>query len=171
MRNQLAAILVGAFLVSLAVPAGAETHEVEVRNLGSDGQRMVFEPALVEMAPGDTVRFVWRDPGHNAAAYHPDNRERPDLIPDGARIWDSGFKQPGDSFEITLETEGVHHYYCLPHEGMGMVGMIVVGDPGKGPGREAVMEADLPERAQRKLRELHEQLQRPAASEAPQSGE
>ncbi|HKJ71184.1 MAG TPA: plastocyanin/azurin family copper-binding protein [Gammaproteobacteria bacterium] len=158
MKAKLMALVVGGVLVLAANAAWAEVHEVEVRNLGSDGQRMVFEPALVEMAPGDTVRFVWKDMGHNAAAYHPDNRGKPDLIPAGAKVWDSGFKQPGDSFEVTLDSEGVHHYYCLPHEGMGMVGMIAVGDASKGPGLDAVEAADLPEAAKVKFRKLHEQL-------------
>ncbi len=121
---------------------------------------MVFEPALVEMAAGDTVRFVWKDMGHNAAAYHPENRGRPELVPNGAKVWDSGFKQPGDTFDVTLKTEGIHHYYCLPHEAMGMVGMVVVGDAGQGPGRDALEQADLPERAKVVLRELHEQLKK-----------
>jgi pseudoazurin len=126
--------------------------------MGSDGQRMVFEPALVEAAPGDTIRFVFKDMGHNAATYHPDNRGKPNLAPDGAKVWDSGFKQPGKTFEVTLEKEGAHHYFCLPHEGMGMVGLIAVGDASKGPGLDAVENADLPEGAKKEFRELHKKL-------------
>jgi len=141
-----------------ATTAWAETHTVEVRNLGSNGERMVFEPEVVEAAPGDTIQFVWKDMGHNASAYHPDNRGKPNLVPEGAKVWDSGFKQPGQSYEVTLEAEGVHHYFCLPHEGMGMVGLIAVGDAGKGPGMKAVENADIPQRAKVKFRELHNEL-------------
>lgn len=158
MKANILALVLGGILVVAANAAWAEVHEVEVRNLGSNGERMVFEPALVEMAPGDTVRFVWKDPGHNAAAYHPDNRGKPNLVPDGAQAWDSGFKQPGDTWEVTLSTEGAHHYYCLPHEGMGMVGVIAVGDATQGPGLDAVNGADLPKRAKVVLRRLHERL-------------
>ncbi len=35
---------------------------------------------------------------------------------------------------MTLETEGVYDYYCIPHEMLGMVGRIVVGEPHGGPG-------------------------------------
>ncbi|MFA9460544.1 plastocyanin/azurin family copper-binding protein [Thiohalorhabdus methylotrophus] len=158
MKSPIWKVAVLCMLMVAAGSAWAETHEVEVRNLGSDGKRMVFEPALVEAAPGDTVRFVWKDMGHNAATYHPDNRGKPALVPSGAKVWDSGFKQPGDTFEVTLETEGAHHYFCLPHEGMGMVGIIAVGDAGKGPGLEAVERADLPDRAKVRFRALHDQL-------------
>ena len=158
MKTKLMALVLGGILVLGANAVQAEVHEVEVRNLGSDGQKMVFEPALVEIAPGDTVRFVWKDMGHNAASYHPDNRGKPELTPEGAKVWDSGFKQPGDTYEVTLEAEGAHHYYCLPHEGMGMVGIVAVGDATKGPGLDAVESADLPARAKKVFRELHEQL-------------
>jgi pseudoazurin len=159
MKTKLMALILGGILVLAANAAWAEVHEVEVRNLGSDGQRMVFEPALVEMAPGDTVRFVWKDMGHNAASYDPDNRGKPKLVPDGAKSWDSGFLQPGDTYEVTLEAEGAHHYFCLPHEGMGMVGIIAVGDASKGPGLDAVENADIPDGAKKVFRELHDQLE------------
>ena len=155
-------VLKAVFLSALLVVAGSawgEVHEVQVRNMGSNGQPMVFEPALVQMAPGDTVRFVWKDMGHNASSYHPDNRGKPDLVPAGAKAWDSGFKQPGGTFEVTMEKEGVHHYFCLPHESMGMVGMVVVGDASKGPGLDAVKKADIPPQAKAKFRKLHGQLE------------
>ena len=44
----------------------AETFEVRMLNKGSDGERMVFEPAFVRAAPGDTVKFIAADKGHNA---------------------------------------------------------------------------------------------------------
>jgi pseudoazurin len=158
MTHTIKGLAVGLAAVFAANAASAEVHTVEVRNLGSEGERMVFEPGLVEAEPGDTIEFVWKDMGHNAAAYHPDNRGKPNLVPEGSKVWDSGFKQPGDTYEVTLETEGVHHYFCLPHEGMGMVGMIAVGDSSAGPGVQAVENADIPERAKVKFRELHEQL-------------
>lgn len=158
MKTKLIAGAMGGILAVAANAAWAETHEVEVLNQGSDGDRMVFEPALVEAEPGDTVRFLFKDPGHNAAAYHPDNRGKPELIPDGAEVWDSGFKDPGQEYEVTLSTEGAHHYYCLPHEGMGMVGVIAVGDASKGPDLDAVESADIPDRAKKLFRKLHQKL-------------
>jgi pseudoazurin len=148
-----------ALALGLAVGnAQAETVEVEVRTEGSDGERNVFEPALVEIEPGDTVRFLWKDMGHNAMAYHPDNHGQPNLIPEGAKAFDSGFLRRGDTFEVTLDTEGVHHYFCLPHQSMGMVGMIAVGDASRGPGMEAVEAADLPKGVEKKFRRMHEEL-------------
>ena len=33
-----------------------------------------------------------------------------------------------DDFEITVTEEGIYGYQCTPHYGMGMVGLILVGD-------------------------------------------
>lgn len=61
------------FLSRLAVPAlclllstAAQAAEIEVQmlNKGADGA-MVFEPAFVKVAPGDTVKFVPTDKSHN----------------------------------------------------------------------------------------------------------
>ena len=35
-------------------------------NKGSDGSLMVFEPAYLKVAPGDSVKFLATQKGHNA---------------------------------------------------------------------------------------------------------
>ena len=54
----------------LVLAGGAQAAEVEVKllNKGADGV-MVFEPAFVKIAPGDTVKFVSTDKGHNAGIH------------------------------------------------------------------------------------------------------
>ena len=95
------------------------------------------DPIGLHVEPGTTVRFVNRSGMHSATAYHPDNgRDR--RIPDGANSWDSGLLTRRDaSFEITLTVEGVYDYFCIPHEAMGHVGRIVVGDPDAFPAQPA----------------------------------
>ena len=96
----------------------AETHEVKMLNKGSDGARMVFEPDFVQAAPGDMIRFVATDKGHNAETAK-------GLIPEGA----DGFKgRINEEIEVTLDTEGVYGVICKPHYAMGMVMTIAVGD-------------------------------------------
>ena len=43
--------------IALASPAAAADHVVKMLNKGKAGT-MVFEPALVKVAPGDTVTFI-----------------------------------------------------------------------------------------------------------------
>ncbi|MCA1777532.1 MAG: pseudoazurin [Loktanella sp.] len=98
--------------------AFAETHEVKMLNKGSDGERMVFEPALIEAAPGDTIKFLATDKGHNAMSMN-------DMMPDGATPFRGGINE---EIEVTLTEEGVYGVQCQPHYAMGMVMTIAVGD-------------------------------------------
>ena len=98
--------------------AFAETFEVRMLNMGSDGERMVFEPAFVQAEPGDTIKFIATNPGHNAETVD-------GMIPDGAE----GFAgRINEEIEITLTEEGVYGVICKPHFAMGMVMTIAVGD-------------------------------------------
>ncbi|MGF1561660.1 MAG: pseudoazurin [Geminicoccaceae bacterium] len=112
----LAAVATGVTLFG-AAQASAETFEVEMLNQGPDGTRNVFAPALLEIEPGDTVRFVAVDKGHNAAAID-------GAIPAGAEAFEGKINE---TFEVTLTEPGIYAYKCTPHLGLGMVGVIVVG--------------------------------------------
>ncbi|GAK43775.1 pseudoazurin [Tepidicaulis marinus] len=105
-------------ILALTAPAQAAEVEVKMLNRGEAGM-MVFEPALVKIAPGDTVRFVPTNPGHNA-------QSRPGMLPEGAEPFQGAM---GKEIAVTFEKEGVYGYDCMPHYGMGMVGLVVVGDP------------------------------------------
>ena len=44
-----------------------------------------------------------------------------------------GWKKPKKSknskeVAITFDTPGIYYYWCTPHKGMGMIGLVVVGD-------------------------------------------
>ncbi|MEM0950111.1 MAG: pseudoazurin [Pseudomonadota bacterium] len=96
----------------------AETFEVQMLNKGSDGERMVFEPAFIQAQPGDTIKFIATDKGHNAEIGK-------DMLPDGAEIFKGKINE---EIEITLEVKGVYGVICKPHYAMGMVMIIAVGD-------------------------------------------
>lgn len=98
--------------------AFAETIEVQMLNQGSDGERMVFEPAFVQAAPGDTIRFVAADRGHNAEI-------NDGMLPEGAEAFAGRINE---ELEVTLAIEGVYGVICKPHFAMGMVMTIAVGD-------------------------------------------
>jgi plastocyanin len=126
----------GLALVGLAAPrvvASAEPVEIRMRATAR-GEEVWFDPIGVWIAPGRTVRWVREQDVHTTTAYHPKNGEHSLRIPEGAQPWDSGFLMtPGAHFDVTFTVEGVYDYFCLPHEEAGMVGRIVVGQPG-GPG-------------------------------------
>ena len=47
-------------------------------------------------------------------------------LPAGAKPFNSGDLKPGQTFRCAFPVPGVYRYTCLPHEGMGMKGEIVV---------------------------------------------
>ena len=49
----------------LASNAFAEVHEVQMLNRTADA-KMAFEPAFLQIAEGDSVKFLAKDRGHNA---------------------------------------------------------------------------------------------------------
>ncbi|RUW78745.1 MULTISPECIES: pseudoazurin [unclassified Mesorhizobium] len=105
-------------LLSVVAPVNAAEHVVQMLNKGEKGS-MVFQPAFVRAAPGDTVKFVPTDKSHNAESIK-------DMIPDGAEPFKS---KPSEEVTVTLTKEGVYGVKCAPHFGMGMVALIVVGKP------------------------------------------
>jgi plastocyanin len=114
------------FAPRLGWPAAA----VEVIEMRSDalGSRVWFDPIGLQVEPGTIIRWVVRENVHTTTAYHPRNDHHPLRIPERATPWDSGFLvNPGNHFDVTLTEPGVYDYYCMPHEGAGMVGRIVVG--------------------------------------------
>lgn len=124
----------GSFLAGLATPVQARSGPVvEILMQGNaQGSDVWFDPIGIHVEPGQTIRWINRDPGnaHTATAYHPQNFDRARRIPEGAASWDSDYLLPGESFSIVLKVEGVYDYYCIPHEHAGMVGRIIVGRAG-----------------------------------------
>jgi pseudoazurin len=80
---------------------------------------MVFEPAFVEVEPGDTITFLPIDKGHNAETIK-------GMIPAGAEKFKSKIDE---EYSVTLTEPGVYGIRCKPHFGLGMVALIVVGTP------------------------------------------
>ena len=114
-------------LVAFVGGAAAEEHMVEMLNKGDKGA-MVFQPDLIRAAPGDTIKFVPTDKSHNAETIK-------GMIPEGAE----GFKSKmNEEFSVTLDKEGVYGVKCAPHYGMGMVALIVVGEPANADAAQAV---------------------------------
>jgi pseudoazurin len=113
-------IVLGALVTALGLAGAAGAAEVEVKmlNKGTEGV-MVFEPALVKINPGDTVKFVAADKGHNVEVID-------GMLPEGGQKF---VGKPNDEISITFDKAGVYGYKCKPHYGMGMVGMVVVGEP------------------------------------------
>lgn len=135
------ALAVAALFAGLAVqPSVAEEFEVKMLNKGEKGT-MVFEPDLVQAQVGDTVKFVVVDKGHNAESIE-------GMIPEGEEPVIGGINE---DLVITLTKEGAYGIRCKPHYGLGMVALIVAGEPVN---LEAAREVKTPGKARKKFEAL-----------------
>lgn len=106
-----------ALLMSASMTLAAEV-EVKMLNKGAEGL-MVFEPALVRIEPGDTVKFVASDKSHNAESIK-------NMLPEGASSFAG---KMSEDVAVTFDKAGVYGIKCMPHYAMGMVALVVVGKP------------------------------------------
>lgn len=129
----------GTFEVEVAVPEGTELSGAarrsvtvtqgstsgvvfELTTIGDDDPlevvltgTLTFSPSDLTIAVGETV--VWRN---EVTLFHT-------VTPDGHTEWtEAQLTQAGQTFSHTFETAGTFPYFCVPHQGDGMVGVITV---------------------------------------------
>jgi plastocyanin len=87
-----------------------------------------FNPTIVYVRVGQKV--TWR----NTAIITHTVTDDPKLaanpadaaLPPGAQAFNSGDIPAGEVYSYTFQTPGTYKYFCTHHEGMGMVGTIIV---------------------------------------------
>lgn len=108
------AILIGGSSASIA----GDTVEIKMLNKGAD-RYMVFEPEIVRIKPGDSIKFVAADKGHNAVSIK-------ELTPADAQPFRGKINE---ELTVALSTPGLYGFRCDPHYTLGLVGVVVVGEP------------------------------------------
>ncbi len=121
-RNTLKFMVIAS--ATLAIPSqilAATTHDVTMVSKDPDDpqHKNYFSPNILQIEPGDTVSFTPADKGHNSVSDK-------NMLPEGAEGWKGKVSDPID---VTFDMEGTYGYFCLPHRSLGMVGLILVGDP------------------------------------------
>jgi pseudoazurin len=105
--------------VTAAQSASAAEIVVEMLNRDKATNTMnVFKPGLVKIAKGDTVKWVATNAGHNVAFVSGG-------VPAGVALFTSGFTK---EIKYKFDKPGIYVYKCTPHLGMGMVGIVLVGN-------------------------------------------
>ena len=105
------------FIIFFTSPILANTLSIDMLNVRSDGQSMVYSEDVLKVEVGDTVVWKPKDKGHNVEfIIGPDAVE----LPKKSRI--------NQEFTYTFEKSGVYFYQCTPHKSMGMIAVIIVGD-------------------------------------------
>ena len=101
---------IAAFVIFL--PKAAYALDI---TMGSNGN-LIFEPSDVTISAGDTVHFVnGMLPPHNIIV-----EGRPDLSRESLMF------NPGESQDILFADVGDYNFFCGPHQGAGMSGIIHV---------------------------------------------
>ena len=139
-----ASAIVLAAACSLSFTACADEIQVKELNRGSTGF-FAFAPELVRIKSGDTIDFIASDRGHDVHSVN-------GMIPDGAQPIDGKTNQ---DTKVTLSQPGVYVIACKVHTLMGMVGVVVVGDPVN---IDKIDPSGLPPRARAKIQTLLERI-------------
>ena len=117
-RRQFLGLLGAGATASAGFSGTVSAQETPIISMGNT----YFGPIGLYVEPGTTVQFEIEAGSHSATAYE-------GRIPPKATPFDSGVISTG-RFEYTFDAPGTYDYYCIPHQSMGMVGRIVVGQPG-----------------------------------------
>ena len=110
-------IITLSFCLLIAPNINAAEHEVKMLS-SNKGEMMVFEPPVLKINAGDTVKWVNANPGHNSVSID-------EMIPPGGSSWNGGMNE---EIVVKFDVEGTYGYKCTPHYILGMVGLIIVGD-------------------------------------------
>lgn len=118
-----AALCAGApFGAPAAAPAPASGAVVRLTNT------LTFEPKVATIRAGQAV--TWRNGSllvHTVTADPALAANAKDVaLPAGARPFNSGDLKPDAAYRHIFTVPGRYRYFCIPHEGAGMVGEVVV---------------------------------------------
>ena len=100
----------------LVQPKDARDQQTVTVKVGAGENGLQFQPAVVRVDPGTTLRFEWTGNGgsHNV---NPLDLDRASPLQ----------YEQGDTYELTLSQAGSYRYICTPHRVVDMKGLVVVG--------------------------------------------
>jgi len=99
----------------LSTPSFAADISIEMLNKDANGNRMVYSQEVANVEVGDTIIWLPTSKGHNVEMVSSPNKME--------------FKSKnGKEAKITFDDPGIYYYWCTPHKGMGMIGLVVVGN-------------------------------------------
>ena len=134
-------VLAAAMLMSS--PAFATDITIEMLNKDADGNKMVYSEEIARVDVGDTITWVPTTKGHNVEMISSPNNIK--------------FKSKNNKeAKITFEVPGLYLYWCTPHKGMGMIGLVVVG--GDTSNADVVAKAKVRGKSKKKLKKLLDEL-------------
>jgi len=131
--------LVLAATLFMSAPAFAADMTIEMLNKDSDGNKMIYSEEIARVDVGDTITWVPTDKGHNVEMI---------ASPNDMKLKSKN----GKEVQVTFDAPGIYYYWCTPHKGMGMIGLVVVG--GDTSNKDQIAKAKAMGKSKKKLKKL-----------------
>ena len=132
-------IFIVAAMMLTSIPALAAEVTIEMLNKDADGNKMVYSQEIARVDVGDTITWVPTTKGHNVEMISSPNRMKLK-------------SKNGKKIQVTFEEPGIYYYWCTPHKGMGMIGLVVVG--GDMSNKDEIAKAKAMGKSKKKLKKL-----------------
>ena len=130
-------VLAAAMLMSS--PAFAADMTIEMLNKDADGNKMVYSEEIARVDVGDTITWSPTTKGHNVEMI---------ASPNNMKLKSKN----GKEVQVTFDAPGIYYYWCTPHKGMGMIGLVVVG--GDTSNKDQIAKAKAMGKSKKKLKKL-----------------
>ena len=127
--------------VMFVLAGSANAMTIEMLNKDDSVNKMVYSEELARVDVGETITWIPTSKGHNVEwIAGPDGAELPKKSKNGKEV------------SMTFEVPGIYYYWCTPHKGMGMIGLVVVG--GDVSNKDAIAKAKAMGKSKKKLKAL-----------------
>ena len=128
----------------LSTPALAADITIEMLNKAPEGkERNIYSEEIARVNVGDTITWLPTNKGHNIEMV---------ASPNNMKLKSKNNKE----VQITFKEPGIYYYWCTPHKGMGMIGLVVVG--GDTSNKDQIAKAKAIGKSKNKLKKLLSEL-------------
>jgi pseudoazurin len=123
----------------MSTSAIAADMTIEMLNKDAAGNKMVFSEEIARVDVGDTITWLPTTKGHNVEMI---------ASPNDMKLKSKN----GKEVKVSFEEAGIYYYWCTPHKGMGMIGLVVVG--GDTSNKDQIATAKAMGKSKKKLKKL-----------------
>ena len=123
----------------MSTSAIAADMTIEMLNKDAAGNKMVFSEEIARVDIGDTITWLPTTKGHNVEMI---------ASPNDMKLKSKN----GKEVKVSFEEAGIYYYWCTPHKGMGMIGLVVVG--GDTSNKDQIAKAKAMGKSKKKLKKL-----------------
>ena len=133
-----------AVAVFMSAPTFAADITIEMLNKAPEGkERNIYSEEIARVNVGDTITWLPTNKGHNIEMV---------ASPNNMKLKSKNNKE----VQITFTEPGIYYYWCTPHKGMGMIGLVVVG--GDTSNKDQIAKAKAIGKSKKKLKKLLSEL-------------